>query len=256
MSTDSSPWAVRQTLSHTHCLLSVLGVGNAVGALNHKFFCLFLFYTALTCLTSLFLLLIRVVHCGFIIEEEEREEEAEGHPHGRLLKRYKYEEDCEDFYSSHLVLALTIASVLFLVFTCSMGCEQMEAIETGKGKIARMKTTVGSTGTEYSAVTQEFNEMFGGTTPHVDWHWFNPFRSIKFPRSMKKVVLGYDWDENHQEIYQENDDRQLELMERANTSVATTEPDGLLRTDSSPPLPKKGVISRRKSGLDDGNTTL
>jgi hypothetical protein len=75
-----------------------------------------------------------------------------------------------------------------------MGCEQRDAIRTGQGKIARMKMRVGTSGTEFSRVTEEFNEMFGGHHPHVTWHWFNPFRAVAYPRGMQKVVLGYDWD--------------------------------------------------------------
>ncbi|KAL7568476.1 hypothetical protein ACA910_012186 [Epithemia clementina (nom. ined.)] len=187
-------------------------VGNAIGAMNHKFFCLFLFYTAITCLLSLVMLLLRTVHCGYMIpapEGYEREEYKKGgHREGQeggerflLLSRrtmddssstYKYPE-CNDFYSSHVVLGLLICSLIFLVFTCSMGCEQIEAVETGKGKIARMKIKVGKAGTEYQKVTEEFNEMFGGESPRVSLHWFLPVE-IYFPRGMKKVVLGYEWD--------------------------------------------------------------
>jgi hypothetical protein len=129
--------------------------------------------------------------------------EEDGGSRIRILQRaatiYKYPE-CNDFYSSHWVWALAVASLVFLIFTCSMGCEQLDAIETGKGKIARMKMSVGSTGTEYSRVTEEFNEMFGGDTgPRVAWHWFFPWRNVTFPRSMKKVVLGYEWDESLQQ---------------------------------------------------------
>jgi hypothetical protein len=48
--------------------------------------------------------------------------------------------------------------LLFLIFTVSMGCEQLEAIDTGRGKIARMKMSVGATGTEFARVSEEFNE--------------------------------------------------------------------------------------------------
>jgi hypothetical protein len=57
-----------------------------------------------------------------------------------------------------------------------------------------MKMSVGQTGTEFSSVTEEFNEMFGGNTPHPTWHWFLPL-PVVFPRGMKKVVLGFDWDD-------------------------------------------------------------
>mmetsp|Transcript_4947 Transcript_4947/g.6823 ORF Transcript_4947/g.6823 Transcript_4947/m.6823 type:complete len:501 (-) Transcript_4947:355-1857(-) len=42
-------------------------VGNAVGALNHKFFVLFISYTFMTSLISLLLLLIQFIRCGFTV---------------------------------------------------------------------------------------------------------------------------------------------------------------------------------------------
>lgn len=192
-------------------------VNNAVGALNHKFFCLFLLYTALTCLLSLLLLLIRLVQCGSSSAENislEPQLRANS-PSGILLAgsssgghriladaatttttgpSFVFAE-CRDFYGNHWFLALLIVSLIFLIFSCSMGLEQLEAIETGRGKIARMKMSIGQSGTEYQRVTTEFNEMFGGNSPHPQWHWFVPL-PVKFPRGMQKVVLGYEWDES------------------------------------------------------------
>jgi hypothetical protein len=173
-------------------------VNNAIGILNHKFFALFLFYTAVTCLLSLLFLSIRFVQCGYYTEEEEEEQPGEEviDPGRRILaasRIYVYQE-CNDFFDGKLILGLLIAALVFLVFTVSMGCEQLEAIRTGKGKIARMKLSVGQAGTELERVTEEFNEMFGGSSPHVSWHWFLPL-PVSYPRGMQKVVLGYEWDE-------------------------------------------------------------
>lgn len=103
---------------------------------------------------------------------------------------------CDDLYNNKALMLLLMISFLFFVFTSCMLYEQIEAIKTNTGKIARMKMRLSSNGSaEYAPVTEEFNEMFGGSTPHVTWHWFLPI-SISFPRSMKKVILGYDWDES------------------------------------------------------------
>ena len=154
---------------------------------------------------SLLLLLIRAIHCGYYVDKND----TDTTPHVSLeqppdsvvrflansndSKDYLYDE-CHHFYDSHAVVGLLIASLVFLVFTCAMGCEQLEAIQTGKSKIARMKMRVGQQGTEYQSVSEEFNEMFGGSKPHVQWHWFWPSR-VQYPPGMKKVVLGYEWDE-------------------------------------------------------------
>lgn len=45
--------------------------------------------------------------------------------------------------------------------------------------------------------------MFGGDSNQVAWHWFLPL-PVEFPPGMKKVVMGYEWDETFDAIpYQE-----------------------------------------------------
>jgi len=155
-------------------------VGNAVGALNHKFFCLFLFYTAITCLFSILLLILRAFHCGYTIEPDEGKEAFEGgEGRARALGSssiYKFPE-CNSFYSSHLVIGLIICSLVFLVFTLTMGCEQIEAVQTGKSKIARMKMRVGNAGTEFRAVTEVCFSVLLLHCPRL-LDFFNSTRSI------------------------------------------------------------------------------
>ena len=206
----------------------------AIGALNHKFFCLFLLCTAISCVISLALLILRLVHCGHHSQQQADASkqciddgpaiDTEG---GRQRLLAMVEDvccsECKDFFSDHLVAGLVICSLVFLVFTTVMGFEQLEVIEMGKGKIARMKSRVGSTGAEYSRVTEEFNEMFGGDSPSPQWHWFLPLQ-IKFPRGMKTVVLGCEFDETcdpvpHQELGQEDgndNDTDLEMGQGRN----------------------------------------
>ena len=259
-----------------------------MGAMNHKFFCLFLLYTAASCLISLLLLLIRVIHCGYLIDTEGKEEalsdatgnrayEREEDPINlRLLendKVYRYSE-CNDFYASPFVMGLLVASIVFLVFTCTMGCEQIEAIETGKGKIARMKMKVGQAGTEFSRVTEEFNEMFGGTSPRAAWHWLWP-DLVKFPSGMKQVVLGFEWDPTYDfEPYESDNGSDRELDEMENGKAVSTVPaaldegDGLVAVPSSddismsdvssaddnlpPGMKNRKVASRQETGESDG----
>jgi hypothetical protein len=196
-------------------------VGNAVGAMNHKFFVLFVGYTMCTCILSLFLIFVRALHCGWAPNAEEdsvstrepntsdihdlhdtitsaenttfSDTDSIGDQDGRMLD-FVYRQECHGFYNSYATLVLLIVSVVFMIFTCCMMCEQIEAIQTNSSKIARMKMRVGQAGTELARVTEEFNEMFGGVSNQVAWHWFLPLE-VEFPRGMKKVVLGYEWDE-------------------------------------------------------------
>jgi hypothetical protein len=141
-------------------------------------FCLFVFYTTWSCLFSLTLILLKVLDCKspFVDSEED------------ALAR------CKAWHYNWNVVVLMFVSLIFFSFTSCMLCEQVEAIRTNSSKIARMKMKVGQAGTELSRVTEEFNEMFGGNSNNVAWHWFLPLR-VEFPRSMEKVVLGFEWDE-------------------------------------------------------------
>ena len=47
-------------------------------------------------------------------------------------------EDCQDFHDTSMVLVLFCVAVTFLIFTACMMTEQIEAIQSGQGKIARM----------------------------------------------------------------------------------------------------------------------
>eukprot|EP00980_Cylindrotheca_fusiformis_P021482 scaffold8353_cov138-Cylindrotheca_fusiformis.AAC.13 len=131
-------------------------IGNAVGALNHKMFCLFVFYTMWSCIFSLVLIVLKALACKSPFVD----------PGDDVLP------SCKSWHQNWSV----------------------EAIRTNSSKIARMKMKVGQAGTELSRVTEEFNEMFGGESSNVAWHWFLPL-SVEFPRGMKKVVLGFEWDE-------------------------------------------------------------
>jgi len=87
--------------------------------------------------------------------------------------------------------------------------ENIEAIQTNASKIARMKMRVGQGGTELSRVTEQFNEMFGGDSNEVAWHWFFPL-PVEFPQGMQKVVLGFEWDSTFDAVpYQEPGDEEM-----------------------------------------------
>lgn len=141
-------------------------------------FCLFVFYTMSSCIWSVVLVVARVAKCKSPFAD----------PAEDIL------ESCEFWHHNWKILAVTLVSLIFFSFTSCMLCEQVEAIKTNASKIARMKMKVGQAGTELSRVTEEFNEMFGGDSNQVAWHWFLPL-SVTFPQGMKKVVLGYEWDE-------------------------------------------------------------
>lgn len=171
-------------------------VGNAVGAMNHKFFILFVGYTMASCLCSLLLIGVRTIYCGS--------------PSPFFSHKEDPPDECKGWNESYLGLALLVVSVVFFLFTACMFFEQIEAIQTNISKIARMQMSVGRGGTELSRVTDEFNEIFGGDSNEIAWHWFLPI-PIEFPNGMKKVVMGYEWDETFDLVpYQDPNDRDEE----------------------------------------------
>jgi len=167
-------------------------VGNAVGAFNHKFFCLFVGYTLCTCIVALLLVLIQYFEC-----RKDNHYQAEWHQPENRKEAESRSLPVEQSFScdtTHpLVIILIIVATTFAIFTSCMLCDQIEAIRSNTSKIARMKIQGGQGGTELERVSQDFNEMFGGSSPSISWHWFVP-SPVTFPTGMETKVIGYDWD--------------------------------------------------------------
>mmetsp|Transcript_24875 Transcript_24875/g.42322 ORF Transcript_24875/g.42322 Transcript_24875/m.42322 type:complete len:444 (-) Transcript_24875:1021-2352(-) len=200
-------------------------VCNVVGALNHKFFVLFISYTLLCCLLTVSLIVIRFIRCGYENGEDSNSADPSSAPQSKeadwvspksskaggtedpnrfLAEHFSYP-GCDNLHTNFFVIALAFVAIAFMIFTCCMLCEQLEAIETNTGKIARMKLKIGRGGTELERVTHECNEMFGGTSKQPAWHWFLPL-PVRFPDGLEKVILGYDWDPTFgDEPFQEDD---------------------------------------------------
>jgi hypothetical protein len=227
-------------------------VGNAVGALNHKFFVLFVGYTLAACIVTLFMMILRAIHCSYTKDTEDGVSVGtdlsgtEEDPSRRFLSR---EEECEGWYESVAVLALMIISFIFMVFTCCMLFEQLEAIETNSSKIARMKMRVGQAGTELQRVTEEFNEMFGGSTKEAALHWFLPI-PVEFPRGMRKAVLGYEWDATFDPVpYEEPGSRDEETGGNGKIELTpVVASSGLPPVETDVPPPSRMVASASEEG--------
>ena len=116
-------------------------------------------------------MVLRVIHCGFLVDDDNditnidnnnnnnasnnsqiklntqqegnfsntvhflRHSSSSLSSHSSKSIHYLYEER-NNFYSSQFMLFLAVASVMFLIFIISMGCEQIDAIKTGANKIA------------------------------------------------------------------------------------------------------------------------
>ena len=220
-------------------------VGNAVGALNHKFFFLFILYTLTTSAICLWLLVARFVRCG--VTSDDDEDSSGGKSGGGTsagngtspklevvdarggqtddealdpdMRRFLNDEEgssggfvfsgCENLFSG-TVLVLLIVTVTFLFFTCCMLTEQIDAINSGTSKIARMKLRSGRAtveeGQELTRTATSFNEFFGGSSPNISWRWFVP-TPVRFPEGASSTIMGYEYEPSWgDEPYREPDD--------------------------------------------------
>ena len=85
---------------------------------------------------------------------------------------------------------------------------------------------VGQGGTELQRVTEEFNEMFGGSSPNVSWHWFVPI-PVQFPGSMHKVVMGYEWDPTFDAMPYQEDRSGVEMSSTSSVGDAASATGGV-----------------------------
>ena len=163
-----------------------------MGALNHKFFFLFIFYTMMTSFLALVFLATRSIRCGYRVKSDGEAENGSADSGDGWT--YKYS-GCEELYTN-LCGALLVVAILFLIFTIMMMVEVVDAITSSRGKIARMKIRANRGDAEELAPVgrDQFNEMFGGDTgPNVAFHWFLPWIPVRFP-GMQDAVLGYEYD--------------------------------------------------------------
>ncbi len=161
-------------------------VGNAIGALNHKFFLLFIFYTFISCTTAIPIVIIKILPCRGLLDEQ----------HNLQQRDFRYE-DCQKLLAPQ-VMVLIIVTILFFFFTLCMLADQILAVTKNVSKIARMKMEEGGLDSDQlQRVAVDFNEIFGvrhgdrrAGTFHLKWHWFVPL-PVEFPPGMKDVVMGY-----------------------------------------------------------------
>ncbi len=185
-----------------------------MGALNHKFFVLFIFYTFLASIAAITMLASVAIDCEYFAPDKPKNATQPVSSGSHLRHRFieQLNDDASDgapgfilggAFSNNkcapvmtgLNYALLIIAFIFLIFTSCMLIENYDTIQSNTGKIARMKIKAGFGGTELSPISENYNEMFGGRTRRVSWHWFIPI-PIKFADDvMRDQILGYVWKE-------------------------------------------------------------
>ena len=155
-------------------------VNNCVGIGNHKYFLLFVFYTFLTCIYSLLLVIARFTNCM-----GESHHSRHGHHHRHVSMT------CLDKPTQLLnVLGLLIESLLFGMFTSCMIFDQSDVIFSKLTHIDRLK------GVDIGGALAGITEVFGvgrrgvGST-RFQPNWLSPFSKVCFPPSVRDEVMGF-----------------------------------------------------------------
>jgi len=160
-------------------------VCNAVGALNHKFFLLFILYAFCCSFVALVIVSVRLAQCGARPRDEE----------GSM---------CHSFHSLP-VFMLFVASVIFFLFTACMLAEQVDPVTSNTSKIAKMKIRAGQASLhDFCNVNVHTHEFFGGKDSALAWHWFLPTK-LAFPEGVRDKVLGYSWQNGSDRPWEEED---------------------------------------------------
>ena len=241
-------------------------VGNAVGALNHKFFFLFIFYTMITSFLALVFLAMRTIRCGYRVKIDDSNGGGarwlmgaeDGSNDSEDGWTYKYS-GCEELYTN-MCGALLVVAILFLIFTITMMIEVVDAITSSTGKIARMKIRANRGDAQELAPVgrDQFHEMFGGDTgPNMALHWFLPWIKVQYP-GMQDAVMGYEYDPAWGDTpYQEADEDAFDSEPSSGLGAADGEKKTTLRAGGAavpvpplvPPSPSETDISSSRHSV-------
>ena len=177
-------------------------VNNCVGIGNHKYFLLFCFYTFVTCLLSLILVVIRFTTCmsghshyhhrGYQHQHLRQAEDAVAMNHSSEARA-----TCLDQPSDLLlILGLLVEALLFGMFTTCMMFDQMEVVHTRMTHIDRLKGT--QIGGNLEGIAEVFGVGFnqskrggGKGSKLFRADWLSPFHRICFPENVHDEVMGF-----------------------------------------------------------------
>lgn len=153
-------------------------VNNCVGIGNHKYFLLFVFYTMLSCVYSLTLIITRFATCHAVRE----------HATGRSIRHYA----CLDHPTQLVnILGLLIEAVLFGMFTSCMIFDQWDVIFSKLTHIDRIKGPEHTVSGALAGVAEVFGVGTHGDGTRCRMDWFSPFAKACFPAHLRDEVLGF-----------------------------------------------------------------
>ncbi|VEU41208.1 unnamed protein product [Pseudo-nitzschia multistriata] len=152
-------------------------VNNCVGIGNHKYFLLFIFYTCLSCVYSLTLVLMRFFDCMG--------------RHGHIRTHHI---TCLDRPTQLMnILGLVVEAILFGLFTCCMMFDQASVVTTNLTQIDRLKGGIdgGSSGLAGAIEVFGLNPKKNDTGGRFRPDWLSPFHHTCFPSSLQDEIMGF-----------------------------------------------------------------
>ena len=198
-------------------------INNCVGIGNHKYFLLFIFYTSVSCLYSLLLIITRFTSCSNGINYHNHHFKGNNHHQMKLYRLHHPEQfqlandnsaaipHCLD-RPTHLlfILALLVEAILFGLFT---GCMMMDQMDVVRSKVTHIDRYKGGDDSVGSHTIAGVLEVFGvrARSNHKNtkitsskssrhtlrdgrfrWDWLSPFNPVCFPSyTIRDEVIGF-----------------------------------------------------------------
>ena len=148
-------------------------VNNCVGIGNHKYFLLFVFYTFVSCVYSMTLIIVRFSTCT----------------HAGARGRHRHA-TCLDQPTQLLsILGLLVEGLLFGMFTSCMMFDQTDVIFSKMTHIDRLKGA--DVGGSLAGVTEVFGVGKRGADTRFRPDWLSPLHKVCFPASVQDEVMGF-----------------------------------------------------------------
>jgi palmitoyltransferase len=148
-------------------------VNNCVGIGNHKYFLLFIFYTFLSCIYSMSLVVLRFAICM-----------QRAHPYVHQRSMHCFDQPTDLLY----ILGLVAESLLFGLFTSCMMIDQWDVVNSNVTHIDRLKGESG--GDRVAGLIEVFGQLRGNASS-LRWDCLSPFTKVYFPKGMHDDIMGF-----------------------------------------------------------------
>jgi hypothetical protein len=201
-------------------------VNNCVGISNHKLFCLFCFWTCVSCIITFSVILARFTMCLRATTSEEFKEYNE---FGIVRQAAHQTEEwkpqtCPTLVTRLFNLFLIVESILFGLFTSCMLADQFTSVSSNTTKISRIKAAKGlgvatkkiDTEEEKAMAEEtrflhpdgalEVNELCGGSSAgRFKVTWLLPV-AVRFSQLAKRRIYGYKMSDLHNSDEEDEED--------------------------------------------------